>query len=137
MLTFVLVFLAAAVAAGWFDTRARILVAFAAIVAGVGVLIAFESGSAAALGAAVLMASGSVSLGGMYFSSKVRLAFGAVTALPFAFVAATAWSLSRAPSAPEGAQDLLILAAAAVVALLALSMGRNQRDAPDKSAQRE
>lgn len=134
MLTFVLIFLAVAVGAGWFSTRSRILVAFAAIVAGVVALIAFESGPATALGASALMASGSVSLGGMYFTSKVRLAFGVVTALPFAFVAATAWSLSRAPSAPEGAVDLVILAAAAVVALIALSMGRNQRDVAKKSA---
>lgn len=124
MLTTVMILLAMTVAAGWISSFARALVALGAIGTGVVMLVMSGGEPENALAAAVLMAAGSVALGGLYFRSRIRLAFGLVTALPFAFVAVAALPLTRAAETSATAHDLVWLAGAGVVALVALSLGR-------------
>ena len=124
MLTTVFIFLAATIAAGWISARARALVAFASILVGIVLIATSGSSPHAALGAAALMAAGSVALGGMYFGPRVRVAFGIVTALPFVFVALAALPLTRVADTAQQGMDLVLLAGAAVIALIALSSGR-------------
>ncbi len=124
MLTTVFVLLAAVVAAGWISSRARALVAFVTIAVGIALAVSSDADPLPALSAAVLMAAGSVALGGMYFGPGTRIAFGLVTAAPFAFVAFAAWPLAGAAPTSESGTDLVLLACAGVVALIALSVGR-------------
>ena len=123
MLTTILISLAAVVAAGWVNSRARVVVAFAAIVGGGTLIVTSGSTPQAALGASVLMASGSVALGSLYLRPKLRVAFGSLTAVPFAFVAFAAWPLMRANETSEVGTNLVLLALAGVGALVALSAG--------------
>ncbi len=127
MLTSVIVTLALLVAAGWVNARARIVLAFAAIVGGVVLIVVSGSTPQGALGASVLLASGSVALGGLFFRPKPRIAFGLVTSLPFAFVALAAWPLMGSAETSEVGTNLVLLALAGVVALIALCVGRSTR----------
>ena len=125
MLTSVIVTLALLVAAGWVNARARIVLAFAAIVGGVVLIVVSGSTPQGALGASVLLASGSVALGGLFF--RPTPAFGLVTSLPFAFVALAAWPLMGSAETSEVGTNLVLLALAGVVALIALCVGRSTR----------
>lgn len=127
MLTTVLILLAGTVGAGWIAPAARALVALAAITTGIVMLVTSGGEPSSALAAAVLMAAGSVALGGLYFSPRIRLAFGFVTALPFAFVAVAALPLLQSAETSATASDLVWMAGAGVVALLALCVGRPER----------